>query len=150
MTCLLDVNLLVALTWRAHVFHAPATRWFAELALEPGDQGEWATTTVTETGLVRTSMNAGITEDAVAWTTALRMLDAVRATPGHRWWPDDVDLVTSEVVRSAPVVGHRQVTDVHLVALAVRHGGRLATLDRSIADAVHPDHRSAIVQVPVT
>lgn len=34
------------------------------------------------------------------------------------------------------VIGHRQVTDAYLVALARHHGGRLATLDRGLA-ALH-------------
>jgi uncharacterized protein len=39
------------------------------------------------------------------------------------------------------VIGHRQVTDAYLVALARHHGGRVATLDRGLAalhgEAVH-------------
>jgi hypothetical protein len=31
------------------------------------------------------------------------------------------------------VLGHRHVTDVYLLSLAVRQGGRLVTLDRRIA-----------------
>jgi predicted nucleic acid-binding protein len=29
-------------------------------------------------------------------------------------------------------MGHRQITDIYLLGLAIRHGGRLATFDRSI------------------
>jgi predicted nucleic acid-binding protein len=31
-----------------------------------------------------------------------------------------------------PIRGHRQLTDVYLLGLAQRNGGRLATFDRSI------------------
>ena len=31
------------------------------------------------------------------------------------------------------VQGHQQVTDLYLLALAVRHGGRLVTFDRAVA-----------------
>lgn len=51
---------------------------------------------------------------------------------------------------NALVVGHRQVTDVHLAAIAARHGGRLATLDRGVAEALHPDDRALVTLVPVT
>jgi predicted nucleic acid-binding protein len=46
------------------------------------------------------------------------------------------------------VVGHQQVTDAHLVALAIRHGGCLATLDRG-GRALVPAGRSpdAVVEV---
>jgi hypothetical protein len=41
-------------------------------------------------------------------------------------------------------IGHRQLTDVYLLAMAVRHGGRLGSFDRSIvAKAVRgarPEH----------
>jgi predicted nucleic acid-binding protein len=36
------------------------------------------------------------------------------------------------------VIGHRQVTDAYLVALARRHGGHVATLDAGLA-ALHGD-----------
>jgi hypothetical protein len=35
-------------------------------------------------------------------------------------------------------MGHRQVTDAYLAALARRRQGRLATLDKGLA-ALHPD-----------
>lgn len=143
MTDLLDVNLLVALAWRSHVLHHAAQRWFGD-----AERGEWATATVTESGFLRLCVNARVVENAVSWSTALRMLDAVRDLPGHRWWGEDVDLASSDVVRRAPVVGHRQVSDVVLVALAARHGGRLATLDKAVVEAVHPDHRDHVVVVP--
>jgi hypothetical protein len=42
------------------------------------------------------------------------------------------------------VQGHQQVTDLYLLALAVHHGGRLVTFDRSIAlssvRGARPDH----------
>jgi predicted nucleic acid-binding protein len=34
--------------------------------------------------------------------------------------------------------GHADVTDAHLAALARHHGGRLATLDRRLAN-LHPE-----------
>lgn len=142
MTYLLDVNLLVALTWREHVLHDSAQRWFADL------DDEWATSTTTESGFVRVSMNPRVTSAPVAWSPALAMLDSIRATPGHQWWAEDVDLTTSPVVRRAPVVGHRQVTDVHLAALATHHRARLATLDLGVGEALHPDDRGVIALVP--
>lgn len=52
-----------------------------------------------------------------------------RAQPWHQFWTDaigyEADLLTA-------VLGHRQVTDAYLVALARHYGGRLATLDRGL------------------
>ena len=52
-------------------------------------------------------------------------------------WPDDVSIIDRDVVDPARIHGPRPLTDLYLLALAVRHGGRLVTLDGSIArDAV--------------
>ncbi len=142
MTCLLDVNVLVALAWRGHVLHGPAHLWFSGL------EEDWVTTPLTEAGLLRISMNPRVVDRAVSWRTALRMLEAIRATRGHRRWTDDSDLVSDAVALRAPVVGHRQVTDVHLVALARAHGGHLATFDRGVADAVHPEDTASVTVIP--
>ena len=64
--------------------------------------------------------------------TALR---SVASSPRHRFWPDDLGY---QDVRLDGVVGHRQVTDAYLAALARAHGGRLLTFDRGLA-ALHGD-----------
>lgn len=140
-TLLLDVNLLVALTWREHVLHQASQEWFAGL------DGDWATASPTESGFVRVSMNPQVAPNPVNWAAALHMLAAIRATPGHRWWAEEVDLSASPLARRAPVVGHRQVTDVHLAALAAHHAGRLATLDHGVVEALHPDDRDVVILV---
>ena len=48
--------------------------------------------------------------------------------------PDDVELVTGDdLLEPARIVSHRHVTDAHWLAVARRHGARLATLDRGVA-----------------
>ena len=59
-----------------------------------------------------------------------RRLAAFRDSGDHVFWPDDVSLCDARVFDLT--VGHRQLTDVYLLALAVRRDGRLATFDRSI------------------
>jgi hypothetical protein len=55
----------------------------------------------------------------------------------HEFWPDDVSLLDTQVADRARIHGPRQITDVYLIALAVRHGGRFVTLDSAAArDAV--------------
>jgi len=60
---------------------------------------------------------------------------AVAAHPAHEFWPDDLGY---DRVDLQPVVGHRQVTDAYLAALAVAHGSHVATFDRGLA-AAHPE-----------
>ena len=62
---------------------------------------------------------------------ALRLAEAP-AAPAHQFWPDDVNLPQPGQVTWQQVPGHRQVTDVYLLALAVRHQGRWVTFDRRV------------------
>lgn len=53
-------------------------------------------------------------------------------------------LLEDHRINSSHVHGPRQVTDVYLLALAVEHGGRFVTFDRSIplsaAPGAMPEH----------
>ena len=128
---LLDVNLLVALAWPNHVHHRAAHDWFAK-AHESG----WATCPVTESGFVRVSSNPRATPEAKRPAEALHLLRALREVPGHVFWYDEVSLATDSRVRIDRLAGHRQVTDQHLLCVALSHDGRLATFDRGVLDLV--------------
>ena len=55
----------------------------------------------------------------------------------HEFWPDDVSLLDPQVANSSRIHGPRQITDVYLLALALRHGGQFVTFDTSVSrDAV--------------
>jgi predicted nucleic acid-binding protein len=49
----------------------------------------------------------------------------------HTFWPDSASLCDELLIRPAHLLGHQQLTDVYLLALAVTNGGRVATFDRS-------------------
>ena len=51
----------------------------------------------------------------------------------HEFWADDISLRDTGLVNFDRVRGHNQITDLYLLALAVRHGGSLATFDQGIA-----------------
>ena len=64
-------------------------------------------------------------------------LRAASATDHHRFWPDEVSLLSPGVVDWRRVVGPRQISDLYLLALAVARRGRFATFDARIdPDAV--------------
>lgn len=48
----------------------------------------------------------------------------------HGFWTDDLNV--ESVIGKQPILGHRQVTDAYLLALAKKRNGVLATLDREI------------------
>ena len=133
MVALLDVNVLVALAWPNHVHHLPAHRWFAGQAA----QG-WATCSIVELGFIRVSSNARAVPSAVAPQDAVELLRQITSLPGHHFWPDDVRFAESRYVARSSLVGHQQVTDAHLVGLALRHGGCLATFDAGVRAMVAP------------
>ncbi|HET6632870.1 MAG TPA: TA system VapC family ribonuclease toxin [Rhodanobacteraceae bacterium] len=126
MAHLLDANLLIALFDNAHTHHARVRRWFIATS------GSFATCPIVEGALVRWIVRIVGAAGAELAAVELRKL---AADPRHRFWPDDLGY---EDVRWEGVLGHRQVTDAYLAALARKHRGRLATLDKGLA-ALHND-----------
>jgi toxin-antitoxin system PIN domain toxin len=123
---LLDVNVLIALLDAAHVSHARATVWLeSEIA-----QG-WASCPLTQNGCIRIMSQPAYPGALPAAEVALRLSEAARG-PAHSFWPDDLSLLEAGVLDWSKVLGHRQVTDNYLLALAVRRGGRFVTFDARI------------------
>ena len=140
---LLDVNVLIALTWPTHVHHRVARAWF-----ERTGQASWATCPISQLGFVRVSSNPAAIRDAVRPREAVAMLERLTAMRGHQFWADEVSVALAGPFESLSLVGHRQVTDAYLVALARHHGGKVATLDRGVADLLRdPGEREACVEL---
>ena len=72
----------------------------------------------------------------------LESLRRFRALAEHHFWPEDVSLV--DLVLPGATLSHGQVTDVYLLGLAARKGGKLATLDRRIPTRVVPGGAEAL------
>ena len=125
MVGLLDVNVLVALAWPTHVHHEGANRWFGR-----GRKAGWATCPATQAGFLRVVSNPNFSPDALTPREAFAHLEKIVALTGHVLWPDDTPLIGSRFFAQEKVVGYRQVTDAHLLAVALRHGGTLVTYDR--------------------
>jgi toxin-antitoxin system PIN domain toxin len=126
MVHLLDANVLIALGDRNHVHHAACRRWFRQ-----NDSMTFATCPITQGALVRILLRTG----NHPLGQILGILNGFANHPAHRFWPDDIGYAE---VRWDGVLGHRQVTDAYLAALARKHHGRLATLDAGLA-ALHHD-----------
>lgn len=124
---LLDVNVLVALFDPEHVHHRPAHEWFAE-----NRPLGWASCALTENGVVRVLSNPSYGGRSTDLEDAVGRLAVFKASGDNVFWPGDVSLCDEGRLRFQHVAGHRQLTDVYLLALAVEHGGRLATFDRRI------------------
>lgn len=140
---LLDVNVLIALAWPNHVHHAAARRWF-----DASSSAGWATTSVTELGFVRVSSNKNLIPAAATPGAALGVLRALCDLPGHEFWPDDTRLVEPPFPVDR-LGAHRQLTDVHLAALAASRKGKLATFDKGVPRALPPAERGVVELLPV-
>lgn len=132
MRALLDMNMILALFDPKHIFHARARAWW----IREHEHG-WATCPITENGFLRVATQK-------AYANPIRLPDAIAILrrwaqpPQHALWPDDVSLLDARVIDHAHVLGHRQLTDVYLLALATRRQGRFVTLDRGLSlAAVH-------------
>lgn len=121
MTWLLDANVLIALCAPDHVDHSRAANWyFSE------KNRKFATCPMTQGALIRFQLRFG---RGIKATQAWRLLAAVCAFPNHQFWPDDISF---NEVPTKGILGHRQVTDAYLVALAVKHKGCVVTMDEGL------------------
>jgi hypothetical protein len=137
---LLDVNVLLALFDGEHAHHQRARAWWSEHR----DAG-WASCPLTENGFIRIISNAGYPRP-LAVADAIFVLRAQAALPGHAFWPDDIPALDAAFFDVDRILGPRQLTDIYLLALAMKHGGRLASFDQAIpAGAVRGVDRRHLV-----
>jgi len=128
MRHLLDVNVWVALLDEAHVFHAQA------LAFVQRRRVRIATCPLVENGVIRVlNLPASSPIGPVGFSVVASKLSEICAELDHEFWPDDLSLRTAGVVNWPRVLGHHQIPDVYLLALAVARGGCLVTLDHRVA-----------------
>ena len=93
---------------------------------------------------MRVSSNRRVIAGAPTPAEAIALLRRMHRIEGHVFWADGVSPVDSAATPFARVAGYRQVTDAHLLALALRRGGVLATLDHGLAELAGPEERGAL------
>ena len=126
MRALLDVSVLLPLFDIGHIQHQRALAWCTENA-----EAGWASCPLTQNGFVRIACQPGYPRPS-------RMIDAVGVLreqieePDHEFWPDDISITDDALFDRAHILGPNQITDVYLLGLAVKNGGRLVTFDRGL------------------
>lgn len=98
----------------------------------------------TQCGFVRVSANPGIVSEQVTPSLAIEVLQKMIALPEHRFLPDAVDLgalAAEERALFGSLHGHRQITDLYLLLLAIHNDARLVTFDRRIEYLIEPEGR---------
>lgn len=124
---LLDVNVLIAMSWPAHVAHEKVQQWFGKHG-----RGSWATCPFTQTAFVRILSNPAFSANALTTADAFQLLGSNLKHPGHKFWADDIGLLEATRSFQSQIAGHQQVADAYLLGLALHHKGKLATLDTAL------------------
>jgi len=128
---LLDVNVLLALAWPNHQFHAVATQ-----RLESSRE-RWATCALTQLGFIRLSSNPAAVATAKTPAEAARLLAAMVRDPLHVYLkslPAPSDGPSIRVFER--ILGSKQVTDAYLMSLARQHQAKLVTFDARLRAAI--------------
>ncbi|MEQ1604663.1 MAG: TA system VapC family ribonuclease toxin [Pyrinomonadaceae bacterium] len=128
MRYLLDVNILVALIDPDHVHSDIAHGWWVA-----ANHDQFATCPLTENGAVRILSNPNYSS-TVKFTAqqVIEKLGEFADLYDHEFWPDDVSLRDGNVFMADKIYGSRQITDIYLLALAVKAGGCFITFDSGI------------------
>lgn len=117
--------MLVALLSSGHVHHDLAQGWFESSTCH------FATCPITQGTLLRMLMQLEGLDSAAA----VQVLNTLTAHSRHQFWPDSLGY--GEVLLRG-VLGHRQITDAYLAALARHHRAKLTTMDKGLV-ALHGD-----------
>lgn len=126
MNYLLDVNALIALGFKQHVFHRRVTAWIGAQRISA-----LASCAITELGFIRVLTQAPVYGLNFSHTRGLLLqLKNNRQIP-FTFMTDDQDARQLPIWVKVP----RQLTDGHLLRLAQSHGAMLATLDEKIPGA---------------
>jgi hypothetical protein len=128
MCALLDVNVIIALLDPDHAFHDRAHGWWATNARRGS-----ASCPLTESGVVRVMSNRGYSQGAQFTPGDLiSRLQQFASQTNHEFWPDDLSIRDDAIFSAARIHGSRQLTDLYLLALAAKRGGKLATFDAGL------------------
>ncbi len=115
------------------MLHDAAHAWFASEG-----RAAWATCPLTQNGVLRIVGHRQYPGVEGGPSAVAPLLADMLLLAGHEFWPDDISLLESSRVEASRLLTPAQVADSYLLALAVAHHGRLATMDMHlIPDAVH-------------
>jgi uncharacterized protein len=131
MSYLLDANVLIALCDELHAHHRDAHHWFTS-----GGNQSWATCPLTENAFVRITSKTSYPRSTGSVVEQLKTLRELCQLSGHQFWPDEVSLLRQEIWSRPDLTNPADLTDLYLIALAVKRGAKFVTLDRTI-----PAHR---------
>lgn len=129
MRALFDVSFLLAMLDADHMAHGRARVWWAKER-----ENGWASSPIVQNGFLRIiSQRSYLSPRSIP--DAIVMLRLATLSPEHQFWSDDVSILDASIIDHSRLLGPRQITDIYLLALAVKNGGRFVTLDTGISPA---------------
>jgi uncharacterized protein len=137
---ILDLNVLIALTESQHVHHRTAHEW-----LNASGKDDWGLCPLTEAGFIRVITNPSFRPVPRTLDQAIGAVKMMKAYPGYSFWEIDESWVTLTAPFAARIVGHQQVTDAHLLGLAIKNNGVLVTFDAAIQNLAGFEFRQNIL-----
>ncbi|HMO03769.1 MAG TPA: PIN domain-containing protein [Kiritimatiellia bacterium] len=132
MRALLDINVLIALFDPIHQHHERAHAW-----LKANIRSGWASCPITQNGFVRIITQPRYIRPVTTSEAIERLREATRTTH-HQFWPDDLSITDVHRFRPDRIHGPSQLTDLYLLALAIRHQARFVTFDAAIPTSAIP------------
>ncbi|KXJ98292.1 MAG: twitching motility protein PilT [Acidobacteria bacterium OLB17] len=129
MRALLDVNVLVALLDPEHSFHERAHEVWSEIGRSSG----WASCPITQNGVIRILSNErypGASDFSKADVFA--GLSQLIQNSDHEFWPDEISLLDRSRFDPEAIFGHKQLTDIYLLGLAMHKRGKFITFDQRV------------------
>jgi len=124
---LLDINVLIASADPAHQFHDAFRRWYIDR-----NKPALATCPITENGFLRIYGHPDYPGGPGSPALAMAPLSAIRRRLNSVFLPDDLSLAEGTPRITLKHATSKQLTDLYLLALAVRHGGMFASFDCGI------------------
>lgn len=139
---LLDVNVLIALIDPRHVHHEMAHQWFAARGSAP-----WASCALTQNAVLRIVGHPRYPNNPGSPAAVSSVLGQLISHPQHIFWSEAPSLLGLPHVDPAGLIDAAQISDTYLLAVAVHHGGTLATLDRRLSTRAIRDGDHALEQI---
>jgi toxin-antitoxin system PIN domain toxin len=128
MTYLFDVNFLIALLDRKHAHYNSAHHWIDSVSRP----WKWATCPLTENAFIRITGKPSYPNAFESASGALECLRDNCSQNNHVFWPDDISLLQPDIWTDPQFIVSTHLTDLYLLALAMKKGGRLISFDRTI------------------
>lgn len=126
---LLDVNVFFALLWSGHENHGAMHTWFAKRG-----RRAWATSPLTQLGVLRLLTNPAVTHGTVSAARALAVVAEAVKHEGHEFWPIDQGMAGGLQTIAGRLQGYQQWTDAALLRQAMDRDGVLVTYDSGVKE----------------